>query len=452
MLRRLRKSLFAKLTLVVLATAAAVIVILLFAIGEAMRQGRAPQAWGPVTGFVKFTAEQIFRTPTQQVIDRAAAQLGMQIRYQGPALDYATDASMPAFDEVRPFHRHRRHAHRSDRDGVFVDFEDGGVQYLVHARPPHRLLLVSEFRADEVSAALIITGALIALFALFAGAHFCMRRALSPLAELDANLAAVGRGEWREMRVKRIDEIGKLARAFNRMQLQLREMLATRERLLAGVSHELRTPLARMKVAVEFIDDARIQKRLNDDIDELDSLTGDLLESARLTSKHGDLHTAPCIAAELVHDAVAQFDAAARDYMRVQDDSAGAVINADARRLKRALRNIIDNSIKYSQLAPGSITITVACVGDGDGVGDGAGDRVTITVQDRGPGLAPADLTRIFDAFYRADPSRARDNTGGYGLGMGLCRAIIEAHRGTVTATSAPGDGVRVTVALPVAR
>jgi len=445
MLRRLRKSLFAKLTLVVLATAVTVIVILVFAIGEAMRQGRAPQAWGPVTGFVKFTAEQIFASPTQQVIDDAAAQLGMQIRYQGPALDYATDESVPAFDEVRPFHRHRhrRHAHRSDRDGVFVDFEDGGVQYLVHSRPPHRLLLVSEFRGDDVSAALIITGALAALAALFVGAHFCMRRALSPLSDLDANIAAVGRGEWREMQTKRVDEIGKLARGFNRMQFQLREMLATRERLLAGVSHELRTPLARMKVALEFITDARIQKRLNDDIDELDSLTGDLLESARLTSKHGDLQTAPCIAAQLVHDTVAQFDATARDYIRVQDDSAGAVVDADARRLKRALRNIIDNSLKYSQLAPGSITVTIACVGE----------RVTITVQDRGPGLASADLTRIFDAFYRADPSRARDGevdgAGGYGLGMGLCRAIVEAHCGRVTAASAPGEGVRVTVELP---
>jgi len=446
MLRRLRRSLFAKLTLVVLATAAAVIVILVFAIGEAMRQGRAPQAWGPVSGFVKFTAEQIFAAPSQAVIDDAAARLGMQIRYQGPALDYATDESMPAFDEVRPHHRHRHAWHH--RDGVFVDFEDGGVQYLAHARPPHRLLLVSRLRGDAVSVGLILSGVLAALAALFAGVHFWMRRALSPLVELDANLAAVGRGEWREMSAKRVDEIGKLARGFNRMQLQLREMLAARERLLADISHELRSPLARMKVAVEFIADARIQKRLGEDIDELDSLTGDLLESARLTSKHGDLRTAPCVAAELVHDAVAQFDATARDYFRVQDDSAGAVINADARRLKRALRNLFDNSLKYSQLATGSITVTVACVGD----------RVTITVQDRGPGLAAADLTRIFDAFYRADPSRTRagdttaagDNrAGGYGLGMGLCRAIVEAHRGTVTAASAPGEGVRVTVALP---
>jgi len=449
MLRRLRRSLFAKLTLTVLAAAAAVIVILVLAIGEAMRQGRAPQAWGPVSGFVKFTAEQIFAAPSQAVIDDAAARLGMQIRYQGPTLDYATDESMPTFDEARPHHRHRHRHAWHHRDGVFVDFEDGGVQYLAHARPPHRILLVSRLRGDAVSVGLILSGVLAALAALFAGVHFWMRRALSPLVELDAHLAAVGRGEWREMQTKRVDEIGKLARGFNRMQLQLREMFATRERLLADISHELRSPLARMKVAVEFIADARIQKRLGEDIDELDSLTGDLLESARLTSKHGDLRTAPCVAAALVHDTVAQLDATARDYFRVQDDSAGAVINADARRLKRALRNLFDNSLKYSELAPGSITVTVA--------GDGIGDRVTITVQDRGPGLAPADLTRIFDAFYRADPSRTRtgggNNTGigpgGYGLGMGLCRAIVEAHCGTVTAASAPGEGVRVTVALP---
>jgi len=465
MLRRLRQSLFAKLTLAVLAAAVTVIVILLFAIGEAMRQGRAPQAWGPVAGFVKFTAEEIFRTPTRAVIDDAAARLGMQIRYQGPGLSYATDASVPAFDEVRPYHRHyhRHNWRRRGRDGVFVDFEDGGVQYLVHARAPHRILMVSKLRADEVNAGLILSAALAALVALFAGVHFWMRRTLAPLTELDANIAAVGRGEWREMQTKRVDEIGKLARAFNRMQLQLREMLATRERLLADISHELRSPLARMKVAVEFITDARIQKRLGDDIDELDSLTGDLLESARLTSKHGDLTTAPCVAARLVHDSVAQLDATARDYFRVQDESNGAQINADARRLKRALRNLFDNSLKYSELAPGSITVTVASDGDGDGaddgdgVGDDAGDRVTITVQDRGPGLAAADLARIFDAFYRADPARARGGDaatvpGGYGLGMGLCRAIVEAHRGAVTATSAPGEGVTVTVALPAAR
>jgi len=442
MLRRLRRSLFAKLTLVVLAAAVTVIVILVLAIGEALRQGRAPQAWGPVTGFVKFTAEEIFESPTRVAIDDAAARLGMRIRYQGPTLSYATDESVPAFNEVRPFHRHGRHDSRHrhrDRDGVFVDFEDGGVQYLVHQRPPHRILLVSEFAGDKVSAGLIIAAALAALAALFVGVHFWIRRTLSPLAELDAHLAAVGRGEWREMATKRFDEIGKLARGFNRMQRQLREMLATRERLLAGVSHELRTPLARMKVALEFVSDARIQKRLSEDIDELDSLTGDLLESARLASAHGDLQTAPCRAADLAFDSVAQLDASAQRFFRVQDDSGGAVIDADARRLRRALRNILDNSLKYSQLAPGSVVITIAA----------AAGRVTFTVQDRGPGLAPADLARLFDAFYRADPSRTRAGIGGYGLGMNLCRAIVEAHHGRITAASAPGEGVKVTVELP---
>ncbi|MDD9857610.1 MAG: HAMP domain-containing sensor histidine kinase [Gammaproteobacteria bacterium] len=326
-----------------------------------------------------------------------------------------------------------------------MDFEDG-AQYLMHARPPHRILLVSELRGShEVHAGLIIAAALGALVALFVGVHFWIRRTLSPLSDLDANIAAVGRGEWREMKTTRGDEIGKLARGFNRMQFQLREMFATRERLLAGVSHELRTPLARMKVAVEFVSDARIQKRLSEDIDELDSLTGDLLESARLTSAHGRLQTAPCRAVDLARETVAQMDATAQHCFCVQDDSGGAVavVQADARRLKRALRNILDNSLKYSQLAPGSIAVTIAR----------AVDRVTITVQDRGPGLAAADLARIFDPFYRADPSRARTaNAGGYGLGMGLCRAIVEAHRGTVSATSAPGEGVRVTVELPAAK
>ncbi|MCY4245613.1 MAG: HAMP domain-containing sensor histidine kinase [Gammaproteobacteria bacterium] len=441
MLRRLRQSLFAKLTLVVLAAAVAVIIILVLAIGEAIRQGRNPQLWGPVDGFVKFTAEQIFAAPSAAAIDAAAARLGMRIRYQGPDFAYATDDSLPAFDEMR---RHR-HAHRRARGrGVVMDFEDG-AQYLMHARPPHRILLVSALRgSQEVHAGWIIAAALGALAALFAGVHFWIRRTLSPLSDLDANLAAVGRGEWREMKTARRDEIGKLAHGFNRMQRQLREMLATRERLLAGISHELRTPLARMKVAVEFVSDARIQKRLTEDIDELDSLTGDLLESARLASKHGNLQTAPCGAAQLARDTIAQLDAAAQQYFRVQDHSAGAVIDADARRLKRALRNILDNSLKYSQLAPASIAVTIAR----------AAGRVTITVQDRGPGLARPDLARIFDAFYRADPSRARAaaTPGGYGLGMGLCRAIVEAHHGAVTAASAPGEGVRVTVELPAGR
>ncbi len=371
MLRRLRQSLFAKLTLVVLAAAVAVIIILVLAIGEAIRQGRNPQLWGPVDGFVKFTAEQIFAAPSAAAIDAAAARLGMRIRYQGPDFAYATDDSLPAFDEMR---RHR-HAHRRARGrGVVMDFEDG-AQYLMHARPPHRILLVSALRgSQEVHAGWIIA-------------------------------AALG---------------------------------------LAGISHELRTPLARMKVAVEFVSDARIQKRLTEDIDELDSLTGDLLESARLASKHGNLQTAPCGAAQLARDTVAQLDAAAQQYFRVQDHSAGAVIDADARRLRRALRNILDNSLKYSQLAPASIAVTIAR----------AAGRVTITVQDRGPGIARPDLARIFDAFYRADPSRARaaDTPGGYGLGMGLCRAIVEAHHGAVTAASAPGEGVRVTVELPAGR
>ena len=451
MLRGIRTSLFAKLTLIVIGAAFAIILIIGFAIGKFFEEGGRDQWRRYMAGYVRFAAERIFEEPSAVRINAVAEQLSVDIRYQGPGLAYATDAALPQFAELRRSQRRRHLGHAQD---VFVARREDNW-YVVHNRPPHRILVGARdsfggVRDDVLLAAL---GILAALAALLGIVYFLIRKTLAPLPALERNIAAVGRGEWSELETRRRDEIGKLIHGFNRMQRQIRGMLAAKEQLLVDISHEFRSPLARMKVALEFIGDERTRRRLAEDIAELDRLTEQLLESARLASEHGALHKESCEVARLLAQVLAQFDAEARRYLRLADHSGAAVMTVDAARIRIALKNIIDNALKYSELAPHSIVIT-ARTGSGAQTGAEAESAcLVITVQDQGPGLAPADLERVFEPFYRADRARTRGagERGGYGLGMRLCRAIIEAHGGGIAVHSEHGHGVRVTITLPPA-
>jgi len=114
-------------------------------------------------------------------------------------------------------------------------------------------------------------------------------------------------------------------------------------------------------------------------------------------------------------------------------------LTADAVLLRRVIDNLLDNAHKYSDAPPSEIALRAAR----------AGDKIVIEVRDQGGGIAPDDLKRVFEPFFRADPSRTR-TTGGLGLGLALARRIVEAHQGALTIDSVLGAGTRACVELPI--
>lgn len=442
---RLRFSLFAKLSLIAAGTVVAIGLVAGAALDELFREGQEHGWTRKVVGYVRFIGDDVFRAPSAERIEQVAGRLELDMRYEGPGLTHSTGA-MPAIDELLEDgrRRHRRHhwGHRRHMPNDILPVAHGGRFYVLHFRPPHRLAIGVGGGFDHMleRAPWLVAGAL-ALIALVVGcAYLLMRRMLSPLRDLEGRQAALARGEWPdEMRVSGTDEIGRLAEGFNRMQRQIRSTIKAKEQLLADISHEFRTPLTRMKVVAEMVDDRKARERLSADIAELDGLTEEILEGARLQAGAGSLRRERCAVGALLKEVLANYGEREREHLSLEDGTAGLEIEVDPRLAKRAIRNIVDNSLKHSELAPGSVRVRAFA----------EGDRAVVEVSDRGPGVPAEEVGRLFDSFYRADKSRSR-KSGGYGLGMRMCKLIVEAHGGSVSAHSGQGQGLTVRISLPL--
>jgi signal transduction histidine kinase len=274
-----------------------------------------------------------------------------------------------------------------------------------------------------------------------------------PLQRLAQAARALGAGDLTARTgMKRRDELGQVAQAFDEMAERLVGTLRGQTELIANVAHELRTPLARIRVALDLADDgdAAVARsslaEIGEDLGELEQLVADVLASARLelagttatASGAPPLHLAPVDLAPILATAAERLRHR-HPGRRVEVDVPAALpaVEGDGALLRRVVENLLDNARKYS---PEAMPIRLAAA-----VAEG---RVTVTVADRGHGIAPEDLARLFTPFFRADRSRAR-STGGVGLGLSLSRRIAEAHRGTLTVASEVGVGSTFTLSLP---
>jgi signal transduction histidine kinase len=253
--------------------------------------------------------------------------------------------------------------------------------------------------------------------------------------------------------LRRRDELGQVAVAFDEMAERITHLLRSQKELIANVSHELRTPLARIRVALDLAaegDEALARESLADittDLTELERLVEDVLTAARLDLATGQtpgatppLRRERVEAQSLLDKAAARFRTTRPTHvLEVSADGALPVLDADPVLLRRALDNLLDNAGKYSE--PGTRVRLLARPTD-------SGLQVEIT--DEGIGIDPKDLPHLFTPFFRSDRSRARV-TGGVGLGLALARRIISAHGGTLTLESQPGVGTVARILLPAA-
>jgi signal transduction histidine kinase len=229
---------------------------------------------------------------------------------------------------------------------------------------------------------------------------------------------------------------------------RLERLVRAEKELLANVSHELRTPLARIRVALELAaegDPERARRHLAGiagDLDELDRLVADVLAAARLDAAGPArlaVARAPVDPAALAAEAARRFEHLHPGRRLEVEVSPGLPpLPGDAALLRRLLANLLDNAAKYSE-PPAPVALSVRAAEGGAGL--------VLEVRDRGIGIDPADLPRLFTPFFRTDRSRAR-GTGGVGLGLVLARRIAEAHGGGISVASEPGKGTTVTVKL----
>jgi two-component system sensor histidine kinase CpxA len=284
------------------------------------------------------------------------------------------------------------------------------------------------------------------LFWLLATFLLCYWLALNltrPVRDLQKAVEQFGKnGFSTRLNSTRGDELGELARAFDRMATRIETLLAAERRLLLDISHELRSPLARLGVAVELArsgdDTEAALNRIQKESDRLNALVGQLLQVTRAEGDPASLHRDPIRLDQLVEQLVddARIEAAARG-CQVEFEKPGPVtVAGDAELLRRAIENVIRNAIRYSP-NQSSIRVSLQYVNG----------RATVDIRDCGPGVPEEALPRLFDAFYRVETDRGR-GSGGIGLGLSIARRAIELHHGKISAKNAH-PGLEVVIDFP---
>ncbi|MFI6759032.1 MtrAB system histidine kinase MtrB [Micromonospora sp. NPDC050417] len=252
------------------------------------------------------------------------------------------------------------------------------------------------------------------------------------------------------------DDLALLAASFNQMAtnlqrqiVRLEEMSRLQRRFTSDVSHELRTPLTTVRMAADLIFAereefdpavARSAELLQAELDRFEGLLTDLLEISRFDAGFAMLDAEPTDLVPVVHRVVERLDGLAARLgvpLRMTTPDLPVIAEVDPRRVERILRNLVGNAVEHGEGRPVEVVL---------GVDEQA---VAITVRDHGVGLKPGEEKLVFNRFWRADPSRARQ-TGGTGLGLSISLEDARLHGGWLEAWGAPGQGAQFRLTLPV--
>lgn len=314
-------------------------------------------------------------------------------------------------------------------------------------------ILVGRSIAPELAARrhfvlwLVAAGTII-LAAGLCGSWWLAGRALRPVQKISAAASRISAGNLAE----RIDvaetdnELGQLATTLNSTFSRLESAFTQQKQFTADASHELRTPLAVMiSEAQTTLARPRTEGEYRETVEaclttaqQMRKLTESLLELARYDSGQENIHRTPFDLADLTGDATGLLKPlAAERQVRVETDLTAAPTAGDADRIRQVIINLISNAIYYNK-PEGRVRVSSRHT---------TGEAIVV-VEDNGMGIAAEDLPNIFKRFYRADKARSRAS-GNSGLGLAICKAIVDAHGGQITVTSKPGEGTTFTLTLP---
>lgn len=372
--------------------------------------------------------------PNLEAARNYAEHLGLEIRYEAPDGGWTTDESVPNRAEFERGRLGSRARH------VITMATSPGRFYL--AETPDGIYIFAVTRGIDYGR--VHDGLLIMLLVVMAGVfltvYVVLKRALRPLRLLDAGARQLSEGNLDVVVEKQgEDEFGILTDAFNHMARRVREMVEARDKLLIDVSHELRSPLTRMKVALELSQDESRTQAMVEDVAEMETMVTELLELhrmdgvAELRVEHVDL-------VSLVSEAVDRYSEWSPG-VTVVTAPVSLVVMVDPERVSMVLRNLIENALKFSLPDSSPVEVMVA---------DNGKDAV-VRLKDDGCGVPAGDVERLFEPFYRPDPSRSK-KTGGFGLGLSICRRIMQAHGGRIALERNGSRGVTLSVLFPLPR
>lgn len=326
-------------------------------------------------------------------------------------------------------------------DGITV----GYTGFNVGPRPFN--MADERFAERQAKNLLLASATAIILSLLFAWplARFLVQR----LASLGQQIRHLSEGRFEErIAIGGKDELSQLANHLNHLALTLQQTEHSRRKWVADISHELRTPLATLRAQLEAIEDGVHQyneathQRLSNQTLRLQQLVEDLYQLSLADVGALQYRKQPCDIRQLLDECTQSFrERFQRAGITLHSDVAlpgNIELFADPQRIQQLLGNLLENSLRYTH-APGETRITTWR----------KQDKLMISVEDTAPGVAEAQLEKLFDRFYRGESSRNRDS-GGAGLGLNLCRSIVEAHGGSIMANNGKLGGLEIIITLPI--
>lgn len=354
-----------------------------------------------------------------------AQDLSLHIRFESSNLQWTTDDKLISFKEFDKLTS-------DENEQIKTDIEEG-IYFVAVNQDLGRYLFAFDFKKSTHDKEVLVTLMFILLTLVFLFAYLSIRWILKPIKWLTEGVKQVSKGNLNfQIPIRKMDDLGELTESFNSMTRRIAEMIHAKEQLLLDVSHEIRSPLTRIKVALEFVPDGNTKKSIGEDLLEVEKMIMEILETERLDSDHGKIHLKKVDVLGIIKEVLQDFQNKSPG-IKLTSLLESIFLNVDTDRIKTVLKNVIENSLKYSKSESQPIEISI----------DEEEKSVVIRIKDHGSGIPKEELPYIFEPFYRIDKSRSKE-TGGYGLGMSLCKKIMEAHGGTIEISSELNIGTTV--------
>ena len=429
----IKRSLFLRIFLLFFLAVAITTTLLLWLEDRELRSDILPALSGIMVRHAQGIVADLGPQPDPHRLQQTADSLQVDIRYESNGVIWQSDPDMQVKkrEAMIPYEEDDRVrimiSEESESEGIFVDLQSDHGHYQLN------LLKAGHLPQDELYDFISLGLVIFSFFAIY----LILRNQLKPIKALHEGVRAIGEGNLDfEIKTNSVDELGQLALSFNHMTRQIRESLQARDQLLLDVSHELRSPLTRMLVALEFLKHDKTKQTLHRNIKHMEAMVTEILETERLNSSYGGLQLEPINILDLLMDTCKNYQDQ-KPGVVLQCSPEDLIVSVDPTRVTTVLNNLLSNATRHSNAKD---PIEVTCAREQG--------KILVKVQDYGSGIPKDDLPHIFEPFYRVDKSRSKQ-TGGYGLGMSVCKKIMEAHGGQIDITSQPNKGTCVLLTFP---
>jgi len=434
LLLRLKRSLTARLLVVFLATSVLLSITLIVIIAHAFTSNWRFSARPHLEQYLEFIREEIGNPPSVEKANELAERLPIDIYIVGPNETFSTHGKPLNIDEETfssPSRHDIKHRRFGDANIEFSGDEDRTL--LRQMVGDYQVIYELAHRRNAMQRRSLMIPALLCILGFLGICFLIIRRMLRPVRDIKFGVKKMGQGNLAyRVPIRHKNDLGELADSINTMAKDIEQMLDAKRQLLLGASHELRSPLTRAKVAVQLLDDSNTRDQIADDLDEMEQLIANILESERMKSGHAALQRSSFDLKQLVESVINETQAS---NVIIDCEQRLPETIADETRIRILLRNLISNAVQHNEDAHTPVTVNLKHTGE----------NLQLRVIDSGAGIAAEHIERVTEPFYRTDASRARA-TGGYGLGLHLAKLIAEAHGGNLTISSHIGTEVLVNI------